>query len=448
MSTSERVMSRSECESLFERILGLTSGAGHTSVSINGRWTGNLRWARNRVTTSGDTRDVVIRIIRSINGARGEMGTNKLDDASLRIAIEGAERLVLYNRENLDAVPMPKEQKYLQPDVWSDRTYDLDARTRSEAARNLVMPAVDKSLLSAGYIQVDALSNAIFNTMGMNAYYASTRSEYSVTVRDPATNASGWAGVDQIDWDLIDTDAISQRALDKCLNSADPRVIEPGRYTTILEPQATHDFFVSAIRSLDRYASELFNTVYTLSPGQSKIGESMLDKRITVSTDPMDPDAGYVPFDSDGYPFKPTTWLDKGVLKELAYGRSYALSQLGHGVPQPNPGAYRMHGGTTTVEEMISRTPRGVLVTRFNNVTVLNGTTLMSTGTTRDGFWLIERGEIKYAIKNLRFTESPMFVLNNLEDIGVPAKALAPYPAMVPPVKVRDFNFSSLADAV
>lgn len=445
---AERVMSRDECEALFDRILGLTKGGGHTSVSIDGRWTGNLRWARNRVTTSGDTRNIVVRIVRSINGARGEMGTNKIDDDSLRLAIEGAERLVLYNREDLDAVPMPKEQRYLNPDVWSDKTYNLTARDRSSTARDLVSPAAEQSLLSAGYVQVEAFSNAIFNTMGMNAYYPSTRAEYSVTVRDPARSASGWAGVDQRDWELINAQEISERAMQKCIDSADPQVIEPGRYTTIFEAQATHDLFVSAIRSLDRYAAELFNTVYTLSPGQSKIGETMMDKRIVVSTDPMDPDAGYVPFDSDGYPFKPTTWIENGVLRELAYGRSYALSQLGHGIPQPNPGAYRMNGGTATIEEMISGTARGLLVTRLNNVTVLNGTTLMSTGTTRDGLWLIERGQIKHAVKNFRFTDSPMFALNNLEQMGVPTKVLAPYPAVVPPIKVQDFNFSSLADAI
>lgn len=443
-----RYMSREDCQRLFERVLKLTSGGGETTAYIDSRWTGNLRWARNRVTTAGDTRNNTIRITREINGAGATMGTNKFDDDSLKLTIESAERIIQYNSERPDAPLPPKQQQYLQPKLWSDASHTLDSHSRSSVARGLVQPAAARHLVSAGYIQADALTRSVLNTRAMDAYYPATRAEYSVTVRNPTGTGSGWAGVDYNDWAKIDANAISQRALQKCVDSADPRAIEPGRYTVILEPQAVHDLFVSAIYALDRLPAEMFMTVYTLRPGQSKIGLKILSEEITVSTDPMDPEAGYIPFDQSGMPYKATTWISNGVLKELAYDRGYALAALGYGAPQPNPRAYRMSGGKTSIEEMIATTERGLLVTRLSGVHVLDAPSLLSSGTTRDGLWLIERGKIKYPVKNMRFTDSPMFAFNSVMQMGVPTRVFADYPTVVPAIKARDFNFSMLADAV
>jgi predicted Zn-dependent protease len=209
-----------------------------------------------------------------------------------------------------------------------------------------------------------------------------------------------------------------------------------------------HQMMVQAIYQLDRYAAENFDTVFTLRPGQSKIGLKVFDERVTLSTDPMDPEMGYIPFDYQGWPYRAVKWVEHGILKELAYNRDYALSQLGHGLALPNPYSYRMSGGDTSIEEMIATTKRGLLVTRLNGVSVLHGPSLLSTGTSRDGLWLIENGKIKFPVKNMRFTESPMFIFNSIAQLGKPVRVYAGNPTTVPPVKVLDFNFSSLADAV
>jgi predicted Zn-dependent protease len=116
-----------------------------------------------------------------------------------------------------------------------------------------------------------------------------------------------------------------------------------------------------------------------------------------------------------------------------------------------------MSGGDTSIEEMIRTTKRGLLVTRFSNRRVLDPTSLLSSGLTRDGLWLIENGKISKSVKNFRFTESPLFVLNSIEQLGVPVPVFRPVrnphdaglaPAIVPPLKVRDFSFTSMIDAV
>ena len=443
-----RHMTREDCDALFKRIQQLSTGGGDLSVRIDSYWTGNFRWARNTPTTAGDTANHRVSITRDIRGAMGNVQTNKFDDASLSLALRTAERVIQFYGENPDATPLPGKQEYLKPQLWSDTTYGLDAEPRSNAARALAEPSLQAKLLSAGYLEVSAHAAAVLSTTGMDAYYAETGAEFSATVRNPSGTGSGWAGVSNQDWGKIDAASLAEIARKKCVDSADPRAIEPGRYTLIMEPQAVHQMMAQAIYQLDRYAAENFNTVYTLRPGQSKIGLKVFDERITLSTDPMDPELGYIPFDYQGYPYRPVKWVDKGILKELSYTRQYALSQLGHGTPLPNPYSYRMSGGDTSIEEMIATTKRGLLVTRFNGVNVLHGPSLLSTGTSRDGLWLIENGKIKFPVKNMRFTESPMFIFNNIAQLGKPVRVYSGNPTIVPPVKVMDFNFSSLADAV
>jgi predicted Zn-dependent protease len=443
-----RYLSAEGSRALYERIAGLVTTGGNVTVHIESQWTGNLRWARNRTTTSGDTTDVTVRIVRDIRGAGGAVVTNKLDDESLILAIRSAEQIVGFHAENLDALPPPGKQTYLKPALWSAASYALDASSRSQVAHALVMPSAAADLRSAGYVQVGVTARGIYNTRGLDAYYAATTAECSLTVRNVVGTGSGWAGTANMDWTRIDPAALEATARHGCLDSADPRAIEPGRYTAILQPQAVHDLMYNVIRSLDRGAAEQFTTAFTLKPGQSKIGLKVFDERITIGTDPMDPECGYIPFDNDGYPYRAVHWIEHGVVKELAYGRQYALSQLGHGVPLPNPLAYRIPAGTSSLDEMIAATERGLLVTRLSDVMVLDVPSLQSTGVTRDGLWLIEHGKIRMPVKNFRFTDSPMFAFNNVEQIGAAAHVYAKAPAIVPAITVRDFNFSSLSDAV
>lgn len=444
-----RYLTRGQCETLFHHLVAMAAGSGDTVVTIESTWRGHLRWALNRITTSGDTTDHTVTVTRVIHGASGTASTNKLDDTGLTFALRTAERRLRLEVERPDAPPPPSSfGGYATPALFADASFTLTAAARSAVGRALVAPVIAADLVSAGYVEVGAHARAVFNTTGLAEYYAGTTAQYSTTVRAKDDSASGWAGVDDNDWSRIDAADISRRALQKCLSSAHPRAIEPGRYTAILEPQAVHDLFFPAIEALDRYAAENLQTVYTLSPGMSKIGKRLLDPRITVRTDPADPVCGYLPFDDRGEPFQATEWFTDGVLTALAYDSSYALTQLGTDTPRPNPYAYHMTGGAATAEEMIASTPRGVLVTRLSDVAVVDPVTLLCTGVTRDGLWYVENGAIKHPIKNFRIAASPMLVFNSVGALGVPRRVFARAPAVVPPVKVHDFHFTSLADVV
>ncbi len=443
-----RYFDEHDTETIFNRILALTQGGGDTTVRITSRWAGNLRWARNWITTSGDTRDHLVTITRTIRGASGVCQTNKIDDTSLTLAIETAERIVQYHSEWPNAWPSPGKLQYLEPKIWSNTTYSLDAAQRSSQARALIQEIQSGPLKTAGYLEVAVLAQSVRNTRGLSAYYASTQAEYSVTIRNSEGTGSGWAGIKHYDWTAIDARKITETAHEKCIRSADPKAIEPGRYTAILEPQAVYDLFYGAVAFMDRASAERNVTAYTLSFGQSKIGLKIFDERINIRTSPLFPGSGYIPFDGNGYPYRPVSWVENGVLKELSYDQKYAVDELRSNTPLPNPYAFAVDGEDTSIDEMIATTKRGLLVTRFNQARVLDKESLLMTGYTRDGVWLIENGVLKYPVKNFRFLDSPMFIFNRIVQMSPAVPVFATPNAVVPAMKVDDFNFASLTDAV
>ncbi|HEU4641157.1 MAG TPA: metallopeptidase TldD-related protein [Gemmatimonadaceae bacterium] len=473
--TPDRFLSADACHDLLARIQRLSTGGGEVSLWISSRWTGNLRWARNEIISAGDTTDHQIRITRSERGASAYMEINRLDDDSIRAALAEIERQMRF--ENVSQAPysLRSSEKYLKNNLWSDATFNLDAAARAKLQRQLVEPAIAEKLLAAGYLEVSATGYGAVNSAGLFAYQPGTRAEYSLTVRNATGTGSGWAGVDNLDWRKIDPDKLSAIALDKCKRSADPVAIEPGRYDVILEPQAVAALMFQLVLSLQRRPAEQGIGPWADRPqqarsdgpvgstaafgdqgsgggggggGNSKIGQLVLDRRITISADPTDPDMPFLPFSYDGSPNHPVKWIENGVLKELSYDRWYAVQQLNKPDPLNNSLAFRMSGGNTTLEEMIASTDRGLLVTRLANVRLVDLNSLLCTGTTSDGVWLIEHGKITHPVKNFRFRESPLYAFNNLESLGAPVRALMWQPTIVPMAKVHDFSMTSLADAV
>ena len=487
-------LSEAECHDILQRLARFAKGGGTTGATIRSRWSGNVRWARNQISTAGDVREDWITVERARTGAPTDFGAreqvtiNESTDTALVAAARRAERLVALRPEPRDTITqqVPLEPA-TTPQLFSEATFRLDATQRAAAVHQLVQAATQAGLLSAGYLEVAATSIAALDTLGRVRYFQYTQAQYSVTVRDPKARGSGWAGLDSHDWTTIDAAHLTQVALEKCLQSRNPVAIEPGRYTTILEPQAVCDFigqmiygntdFFGAIsrphnEEMDSSIGPFLKTPpQGNQPAFSMLGDRVVDPRITIGADPMDPDGGFPPFNTEwngpdrffayGSVYHPATWIDKGVLTHLAHDRRYGVTELGHETGLPNSGAFRMSGGTTSVAEMITATKRGLLVTRFDSVVELNGRSLLYRGYTRDGLWLIENGKISKPVKNMAFTESILFVLNNIEDLGPPQRtfhpnppftpffnARQPQPVIVPPMKIKDFSFTALADAV
>lgn len=481
-----RFLSEAQCRDIGQRLARIAVGGGATGVAIWSNWTGYVRWARNQITTSGDVSTNYIKVQRDVRGAKnGLVFLNQATDEALLAAARRAERL----SEDEDQVQewdlpvkryVPEETPRPTPDLFSEPTYALDAEARTAAAIALMKASAARGMLSAGYIEVSAHCVAIVDSLGHLRYVPYTRASYSVSVRDPEGSGSGWAGMDWSDWGKIDASKLTGIALDKCLASRNPVRVEPGRYVAILEPQAVHDFVGAFIHSaaLNKDCSEWMCFDSVRFPftgikgdltkgviGQSLLGEPIIDKRISVWSDPVDPELVFPPFQADVWAssiwqtpqvFHRVSWITNGILTSLAYNRDYAIQKLASNTGLPNEGGYHMSGGNTSLDEMIATTTRGVLVTRFSDVINLDFKSQLYRGYTRDGLWLIENGKISKPIKNFAFTESVLFALNKVLQLGVPQRVWSsaplgvdlPQPAVVPPLKIDDFSFTALTSAV
>ncbi len=455
----QRYLSREQCDAIVDRVHRASSGIGEASITIESGENGESRWARNYVSLATVRLNQSLQIFRRVTpGAMGSAQTNQFDDASVAAAVQSAEREARRMLPSFQVAAeeagseRPELEGYVIPVVWSDRSASMHPKERSEIVQQLVQPAEAAGMLSAGYASVRSASSARAFPGESMKYLTYTAAQCSMTVRDPGGQASGWAGVSSYDWARIDTEQLAQRALEKCLASRNPVAVEPGRYTVILEPQAVHELLKFVVEWLpQRFAAERgygpFSAGTKEHPYESKIGSKIADEQITISYDPLDPNLAIPTFDG----VRPVTWVERGILKVLGYDRNiYALPFFNEDDSRNGSGAYRVAEGTATIEEMIASTPRGLLVTRFADVVKLERKSLLSTGFTRDGLWLIERGKISKSVKNFRFTESPLFVLNNIEQVGSPAiPVFSPdMPAVVPPIKARDFSFTSLIDAI
>ena len=477
LADPERTLARAECEELFQRACAFAKGGGYTTVAVSSWWQGELRWARNRVSLASDRRDnelVVLRALRS--GKPAWVTTNQLDDASLEAAVRAAERASAFDEMMGRGVGFyPKMPDYRRPDgtIWSDATYGLETERRGEIARGMIAPAEAKGMLSAGYLEVRAGTSVSRSDAHLELrsgeysqweepFIAWTQAHCSTTVRDPKGAGSGWAGGSSYDWTALDAGALGERALEKCLASQNPVALEPGRYTVILEPQAVADMMELLAPEFNsrEFPERGLPGPWRLGPDdamgiwRTKLGLKVADERITISHDTADPLLGIVASQTE-QPGE-VKYIDRGVLTAIGHMQATDIALLsGHHHLRGLTG-YRMSGGETSVEEMIRTTRRGLLVTRLSNLRKLDGVSLLSTGLTRDGLWLIENGKISKAVKNFRFTESPLFMLNSIEQLGVPRPVFRPTrreggrltPAIVPPLKVRDFSFTSTIDAI
>jgi predicted Zn-dependent protease len=446
-----RVLSQAEAESLAKRIVGF-SQADSCRVSIGSQARGNTRFAVNQVSTSGDNEDVSIRVRVTVGKKVGAATTNRLDDAALRQVVQIAERIARLQPDDPELMPELSAQQYQTVDAFHVATAAAEPEQRANIVRKVTEASRAAGLSATGYLEVITSANAIANSAGLFAYHRSTDCAFTTTVRTTDGAGSGWAGAAARDIGAIDGGALAATAIEKARRSATAVAIEPGRYTVVLEPTAVGNLVqLMAFATNARQADES-RSFFSKPGGGNKIGMKVVDERVILRSNPQDVLAPGVPFDGDGLPTRPVTWIENGVVKELAYDRFWAQKK---GVsPVVLPGCLQMPGGTQSVQDMIASTERGILVTRFWYIRPVDPRTILYTGLTRDGTFLIERGRVTKAIKNLRFNESPVFLLNNIEALGQPQRVSASesgsagVPIVVPAIKARDFTFTSLSDAV
>lgn len=451
LAAAARYLSREEAEALAKRVLSYAT-ADATRVTISGGTESNTRFAVNQISTAGDTYNVSVSIQSTFGRRRGSITTNRLDESGLREAVAAAERLARLSPEDPEAMPELGPQEYDESLAWSERTATLDPGSRADATRRIAEAARAAGLVSTGYLEANTQSRAVANSAGLFAWARETELALTTTVRTQDGTGSGWAGIAHHDWGRVAPDVLARRAIEKAQRSANPAAIEPGRYTVVLEPTAVGNLLLRLMGAMSARSADEGRSFFSKPGGGTKIGMKVMDERVTLVSDPLDQEAPGATFTGEGLPIRRTVWIENGVVRNLSYDRYWAQRQ--GKTPTPGAGTLRMTAGTQSLEDLIASTERGILVTRFWYIRGVDPRTVLYTGLTRDGTFLIENGRVTRAVKNLRFNESPVFMLNNVEAIGRAervnaSESLGPgTPMVVPALKVRDFNFTSLSDAV
>jgi predicted Zn-dependent protease len=446
-----RYLSRDEARALADKVLGFST-ADEARVNIQSGSEGNTRFAINQVSTSGDVFNASVVVTSAFGKRVASATTNRFDDDSLRQVVETSERLARLVPEDPEYLGELGTEEYPQAQAFFESTAALTPEARARAITAITQPSRAKDLLSTGFLISQAGSQAVATKRGLFAYAAATVANFTTTVRTPDGTGSGWAGTGAHDWSRVNPAELAERAIRKAELSRNPKAVEPGRWTVVLEPTAVGNMVGLMMGSLSARQADEGRSFFSKQGGGNRIGEKFLDERVTIYSDPAEQDLYTAPFNGEGLPNRRMLWVENGVLKNLIYDRFWASKNNLN--PTGFPSGYYMQGGNSSVDEMVASTERGLLVTRFWYIRAVDPRTIVYTGLTRDGTFLIENGRITGAVKNLRWNESPIFMLNNVEMMGRPTR-VSPSESgdigssvVVPALKVRDFTFTSLSDAV
>lgn len=440
------ILSKEDAKKILEKVVGFSQADG-IEVGLNGNDGGNIRYARNSVSTAGEDSNVSLSVQTYYGKKSGAASINEFDDASLEKVVRRAEELAKLAPENPEFMEPLGPQTYgPETKTYIESTAKITPEYRAQAAANSIEPAVKKDVTAAGFLEDNRGFSAGMNSKGLFTYNQATSVNFTVTMRSNDGTGSGWVSRNFNDVSKLNTAEASQIAIEKALQSRNAKAIEPGKYTVILEANAAADLIGLMLNMNARQADE-GRSFLSKKGGGTKLGEKIVDERVNIYTDPWNLDVPAAN-QAGGLPRKKMDLIKNGVVSNLIYDRYWA-SQKGV-EPTPFPGNRIMDGGTASLQDMIKDTKKGVLVTRFWYIRAVDPQTLLYTGLTRDATFYIENGKIKHPVKNFRFNESPIIMLNNLETLGKQERVGGGFGGsmLIPAMKIRDFTFSSLSDAV
>lgn len=441
-------LARDDVKAIADRLLSL-SRADSCSVLVGGAETQSLRFAHGSATTNVATAQAQLRVTSHIGGRSGTVAVGGLDPESLERALARSEEIAGLLPEDPEFMAPLGAQNYLAGARYDEATAALGLGDLAQAAARVIAEAGVHGVNSFGYAGSGRRFEAMATSNGLFAYDRASVIDLSTTARHQSDRWSGWAGGRSFAAASLDAAAIGLRAAQKAAQQADAIDLEPGRYTVILEPVAAGELARWLVWMMDARAADEGRSFFS-ARGGSRIGERLFDEKITLRSGPLDAIAPESAFGAEGLPQTPRRWIEKGVLRELARSRFWA--QKTEREPVPAARSFTLEGGETSLEEMIASTRRSVLVTRFWYTNMLDPRSLLLTGLTRDGNFLVENGRIVAPVRNMRFNESLARVFSRVAAIGPSARVWADFGGDTaigaPPMLVDEFEFSSRSSGI
>ena len=439
-----------ELRGIIETVLRLAKStvASETEVHVDEVADALTRFANNGIHQNVFEHSLTVSVRTLTGGRTARATTNRLDEDSLRGTIEAS--LSLAHSEPRDArlLPMPERQRYRAVDRFVKATAALKPEERARAVRLACDLASKKGQAAAGIFSSGQSQTTVGNSRGLFATYRETHSQFSITMQeDPAAS---WAKADSADVREIHPQRLAERASKKAHLAVKTSELAPGRYTVILEPAAVLDlvgflFYDFAATAVEDKRSCLNN----------RMGKQLFAKNISISDDVYHPLQKGAPFDGEGMPRQRVLLVDCGVPKNLVYSRASAKiarrRPTGHGFALPNeygeaPMNLVIGGGDSSLEKMVASTDRGLLVTRLWYIREVDPYEKVMTGMTRDGLFLVENGKLTRAVRNFRFNQSLIEMLNHVERMSPAVRATGEesFEMVVPAMKIGNFHFSEV----
>jgi predicted Zn-dependent protease len=432
--------SREQVKAITDKIFNMAT-ADAVEVSFNSSERSGTRYANSSISANLVQFDQSLNVTTYFGSKSASVSTRDFSDASLKRIVAEAEAEAKAGPDRPNVPNLLGPQNYIPVDAALPNMKAFGPAERAKMVRTSIDISKKMGTVGSGYIPKMHQATCQANSKGLFAFYEVAEASLILTCRMPDGSGSGWAGTTGIkDVNMIDPVEITEVASQKALDSRNARAIEPGRYTVILEPRANARFL------------SLMTGIFGGGGGDfmegKKPGDKIFSDLVTLKSDIGNPILRQSTMLGNNTPAAPVTWLEKGVLRNLSGGAN--STSPGAGINQ----SLVMEGSDLSVADMIKQTKRGLLVTFFWYIRGVDNATLLNTGMTRDGLFLIENGEVTMPVQNFRWNMSPLVGYNNISLVGkpVPMHMGESYDggnsALIPPVRMEDFYMTSISPAV
>lgn len=426
---------------VLEAVKKIEPRAEAAAVVREGR-RGATRFAASEITTAVDADLGEIVLTVALGNRHATASTNRAD--KIAELVERAVQMAKLAPEDPEWLPLLGPQSFAKNEAAFDPS-PLSNELRARAARDAIDRCAGAGVVGAGFYDGLWARESRATSAGFHGEHARTQHRYTMTARTPDKTGSGWASGEETRAASLDVSRVSDRAIERALRSQRPRALAPGKYTVVLEPDAVGDLLSFFIEALGAREADEGRSYFS----RKRIGDALFAPSVTLRSDPSSASTPGRPYDDDGLPLAAATWIDRGKLGALACTRYWAKRSGKE--PSGAHGTYELAGGAApSVEALVKKVDKGLLVTRFWYTRWLDPSALLITGLTRDGVFWIEKGEIAYPVNNFRFNESAANMLAKCDELTaqttrVPSELEV---LRVPALLAHEFEMSSVSAAV
>lgn len=446
-------MTTEDCTVLATRALGIARDVmkrdaqpeAEVTIGVRRRAAANVRFARNESTTAGESDEVTVSIAVGLGQRHAATSVNQTDDKSLEALASRALAMAKLSPRDPEKMPLLGRQTYAPvPSAYDEPLAAMGPKERAALAGRAIARGDEAKVEIAGFFEREINEHVTQNSAGLAARHRETSAEYTVTARTADAKGAGWGGRGAYRAADLEDDSLARTAIEKATRSVGAKPLAPGKYTVILEPQAVYEMLTFLVRAMDQRHADEGRSFFS-----GKIGQKLFADFVSLKSDPADALTPGAPFDGEGLPLSAHPWITSGRVDKLHVSRYWAnkksLTATGH------HRVYRLSGGQAdSVEDLVKGTKKGLLVTRFWYNRMLEPQTVMLTGLTRDGVFLIEDGKVTSPVANFRYNESPVTVLKNVDAMTrSTSRAIASGDVWhVPALRTHEFTMASPSAAV